>query len=135
MWINVPEGLATVTESIREHPEQASDVSIKNVLGEYMYLINDARRIEAERKEREDKYSKPVVPMDVPEPVWNAVANLYPDQTEHGWTPAPNHHVEYRDCRTAYIATLRFWAVRLNEQIAGYIDRDLAPALPVDPGD
>jgi len=122
MWINVPEGLATVTESIREHPEQASDVSIKNVLGEYMYLINDARRIEAERKEREDKYSKPVVPMDVPEPVWAAVANLYHDAQ---WTPAPNHHPEYRDVRATYIATLQFWAARLNEQIAGYWSRKL----------
>jgi len=134
MWINVPDEFVKETENLLVNLETFSDVAIKSLLAKYSKLFAEARRTEAEYKEL-DKYSKPKVPMDVPEPVWNAVANLYPDQTEHGWTPAPNHHVEYRDCRTAYIATLRFWAVRLNEQIAGYIDRDLAPALPVDPGD
>jgi len=134
MWINVPDEFVKETENLLVNLETFSDVAIKSLLAKYSKLFAEARRTEAEYKEL-DKYSKPKVPMDVPEPVWNAVENLYPDQTEYGWTPAPNHHVEYRDCRATYIATLRFWAVRLNEQIAGYIDRDLAPALPVDPGD
>jgi len=132
MWINVPDEQVIETENLFVNLETFSDIAIKSLLAKYSQLFAAARRIEAERKELE-KYSRPKVPMDVPEPVWHAVANLYPDQTDYGWTPAPNHHVEYRDCRAAYIAALRLWAARFNEQIAGYIDRNFTfvPNEPV----
>lgn len=43
-------------------------------------------------------------PEDVPEEVWQAVASQY----EADWSPGPNYHVEYRDCRLAYQATLKY---------------------------
>jgi hypothetical protein len=52
----------------------------------------------------------PMCPLDVPKEVWNAVAEEYNEKTFTGtdmWLPAPNYHAEYRDCRTAYLATLK----------------------------
>jgi len=113
MWINVPDEQVVETENLLVNLETFSDVAIKSLLAKYSQLFAEALRTDAEHKEL-DKYSRPRVPMDVPEPVWNAIANLYSDQTEHGWTPAPNHHVEYRDCRAAYIATLQYVAEQVN---------------------
>ena len=44
-------------------------------------------------------------PLDVPEVVWQAVAQQFANDE---WLPAPNYHVEYRDCRLAYQATLKY---------------------------
>ena len=49
---------------------------------------------------------KPLVPMDLPEEVWKAVAANYGGD----WSPAPECHAEYRDARVAvetYKARLR----------------------------
>lgn len=53
---------------------------------------------------------EPICPLDVPESIWLAVAQAY-DTDE--WDPAPNYHIEYRDCRNAYLATL----VYLEQQV------------------
>jgi hypothetical protein len=47
---------------------------------------------------------EPFCPLDVPDEVWKAVAANYDSE----WSPAPNYHVEYRDARVAYRATLRW---------------------------
>lgn len=55
----------------------------------------------------------PLCPLDLPQEVWDAVSQHYDGDPE--WAPGPNYHPEYRDARSASIATSRYYGAALHE--------------------
>lgn len=127
VYLRLPKERAEAIELTLEERDTATSSAwdLANVTA-FKEALEEAERIEADRKELE-QYSKPLVPLDVPPEVWGAVESLYDAQ----WTPAPNHHPEYRDVRAAFRATIA-WLKAIEQSYGHPINLDMV-VPPTDP--
>ena len=74
---------------------------------------------------------KPLVPMDLPEEVWDAVAANYNAE----WPPSPNCHAEYRDARVAVEAfKVLLWKIVFEDANVSYEHRMRRVMDALEPG-
>lgn len=128
LYVRIPQELADRTKAVlKDNGWDEDDQQFELVLNRYVVCIEEAERIEADRKELE-QYSKPLVPLDVPEEVWKAASANY---VSAQWAPAPNHHPEYRDVRAAFRATIE-WLKALEQSYGHPLNLSMV-VPPTDP--